>query len=229
MKQNFKIKNFKKFLQAHSKYTLNKVSHTKYHKKKINIIDKLTYLYKIDFKASLYTYKIFAIIEIQVNSVLLRLKIIPYLFIVPYLCFYYLIQVNSKFITNPFFILTLFDFVQVPLVLYKRLNFYVTSAGQYQSLLTNKFLRKYWQNYINFQIPYVWLLNNCLHSSVCASVLIYTYPQISLYMAPFRRFTQLYLYNSPAILTSRSNKKYLHNAYGVLKLKLFEYVSFYLK
>jgi len=57
-------------------------------------------------------------------------------------------------------------------------------------------------------------------------MIIFEYPNLSLYMGPFRRFTKLYFRNHPY---PAAGKDYKHMNYtqSIVKLQLFEYAAFY--
>src|SRR5437868_4308943 len=112
------IKNIHYLHSPHSKYTYKKqYSYThgifgkKYYKIKINITDKLFAFIQLQTKASFFAYRAFIVIEIQLNIVVLKSKLVPYFFIVPYICFNNLIYVNNIPIRNPYFLIKPFDFV----------------------------------------------------------------------------------------------------------------------
>jgi hypothetical protein len=200
------------------------VRYKKIYKIKINIVDKLFAFIKFQTKASFFAYRAFMVIEIQLNIVVLKSKLVPYFALVPYLCFNHLIEVNEQTISNPYFLIKPFDYISVPYDIYMRIQW------QYRTAFMPRLIASFFSTYIikfsKININQVWLLLNYVHLPTCAASLIYDYPSVHLYIAPFRRFTKLYLANTPYI-SDHYNNSQLYNVYGLLNLKLFEYTLFY--
>ncbi len=181
--------------------------------------------YKIQIKLPFYIHKIFIAIEIQLNSLLVRAKLVPYLFTAIQLCFYSLIFVNQKIINNPHYVTSLFDSIQLPLHLYNIFH-YRDYQIQYLPMRLKILLKRYWLYFNRYITNKIWLLSNYLLSPILAEVLIFDYPNIISYLEPFKRFTKLFFYNRPILSTFRS-ERVLTNVYNILQLKFFEYGMFY--
>ena len=65
---------------------------TNWNKTKVTTYDKLFYYYTIKTPMSLYAHKAFILLEMQLNASLVRMKLVPYLFLVNELCFYRIIR-----------------------------------------------------------------------------------------------------------------------------------------
>ena len=102
------------FLKA--RYFVRKQSLKKY---TLNYFDKITRFYQLHQATTLYAYKAFIVLELQVNTLLIRTKIIPFLFLARDLCYYMLVRVNDNIITNPYTVLGLYDTIAIPLYLYR--------------------------------------------------------------------------------------------------------------
>lgn len=92
-------------------------------KRKLNLPDKIFYFMTTSAYLSLEAYKLFSILEMQLSAVLLRAQLIPFFFIVPDLCFYRLVFLNGRVVSDPHSIISLFDVVQLPIFLYQLLNY----------------------------------------------------------------------------------------------------------
>jgi hypothetical protein len=198
-----------------------------YKKVSTTITNSLFIFYQIQIKLPFYIHKIFIVIEIQLNSILLRTKLVPYLFTAIQLCFYSIIFVNKRIINNPHYVISIFDSIQLPLQLY---NIFHHRDYQIQ-YLPAKFkilLKKYWYFFNRYIYNKIWLLTNYLLSPILAEVLIFDYPNIINYIEPFKRFTNFFLYNRPDFITGKPERA-LTNVYNILQLKLFEYGIFYVK
>lgn len=100
-------------------------------KKRISVYERLFFLYSIKLGLPIFVQRAFILLEMQLNSFLLRVKLVPYFFMVKDLCFYRLILVNNVAISDPFFIVSLFDIVQLPLFLYHYIQY---RNSRYRSL-----------------------------------------------------------------------------------------------
>jgi ribosomal protein S4 len=92
-------------------------------KKKISFYEKILSFYLVRLGFSFFTQRSFILLEMQLNSFLARVKIIPYFFMARDICFYRLVLVNQKFISNPYFIISLFDTIQLPFFLYQYMSY----------------------------------------------------------------------------------------------------------
>jgi hypothetical protein len=225
--------NFKKFTNKilHSKYLKYNIFLYKYFKKdnliykyRSNIQDKLFYYYNIKSNLSLFTHKTFILFEMQLSTLLIKTKIIPYLHIASDLCYYRLVFVNTTAISNSHYIVGLYDIIQIPYFLHQQFYY-----KQFQLFLMPKYLRKffkyYWKVLADYSTNKVWIINNYIASSFTAQAILFEYPNINLYQAPFRRFTKLYHEAHP--FNANAKLKYTANTLHIVKLKLFEYAQFY--
>lgn len=91
---------------------------------------------------SLYAHKAFIIIEMQLNASLVRMRLVPYLFLVNELCFYRIIRVNNAMISSPYYILSLYDNVNLPVALHNYM-YYRNYRVQFYPKLLAKFFKQY--------------------------------------------------------------------------------------
>ena len=213
-----------KYLKIHSllnPYLNNNVFN---YKQRVNLQDKLFYYYNIKTSLSLFTRKTFILFEIQLNTILVKFKIIPFLHIAAELCYYRLVFINDNAISNSHHIVGLYDMIHIPYFIYQQFYY-----KQFQILLLPRYLRKffkyYWKAMADYSSNKIWLLNNYITSVLTAQAILFEYPNINLYQAPFRRFTKLYIQGHP--FPAESKIKYTANTYHLVKLKLFEYAQFY--
>src|SRR6266576_1534686 len=110
--QYSKLENYTHYLSV-----ISAARTSRYQKRRVN-----TYTRIIRFMESKelpsFTYKAFLLVELQVNTNLIRAKLIPYLFIARELCVYRLVTVNNKSISNPRSLLALYDCLAIPRELY---------------------------------------------------------------------------------------------------------------
>ena len=172
----------------------------------------------------MYAHKAFVLLEMQLNVSLVRAKLVPYLFLVRDLCFYRLVYLNQQVAKNPYQVLSLYDSMSLPVYLHNYM-YYRQYRIQYYPSNIGKFFKNYWMHFTNYTNNKVWLLANFVASDVTSEAIVFEYPNIALYMGPFRRFTKLYYRNQPYAPTGKY--KHLNHTHSVLKLKLFEYASFY--
>ena len=193
-------------------------------KKKITFYEKIISFYLIRLGFSFFTQRAFILLEMQLNSFLARVKIIPYFFMARDLCFYRLVLVNQKFISNPYFIISLFDTVQLPFFIYNYISY---RNNRYTNL--PKFFKKYffffWRHFTNYNFNQLWLINNYFNSPITGQVIPFEYPNILIYMSPFVRFTKIYFRNHSYSDVKR--KSYFGYTNSVFKLKIFSYAQFY--
>lgn len=198
---------------------------TKWNKTQITTYDKLFYYYTVKTPMSLYAHKCFILLEMQLNASLVRMKLVPYLFQVEDLCFYRIVHLNGISVNSPYHILSLYDTVSIPVSLYNYMYYRNYRVQHYPRLLA-KFFKQYWMQFTNYNQNKIWLLSNFLISNITAEAIIFDYPNIISYMAPFRRFTNLYYRNQPYTDTTQGGIE-LAYTHTIIKLKLFTYASFY--
>ena len=109
---------------------------------KYNISDRLSILYTAMFKIPTHTYKIFSMLELQLCSLAVRGRLVPYTFMVYELCFYRIFFVNQKTISDSFYVLGLYDTLQIPVFLY-RYFFYKHLGFQFLPEVLMQFFKKY--------------------------------------------------------------------------------------
>jgi hypothetical protein len=167
-----------------------------YYKKQVNFFEKVSKFFLLKIKNSFFCHKMFILLELQLNSLLMRSKLVPYFFLISELCFYRLIYVNGSLIKTPYFITSLFDSIKIPLFFYKQLTFY-----NFPSLFSSKILKKYYyfffKNFYNKQSRKLWFLSNYIYSPISGEILLFDYPNILLFLSPFRRFSKIYFRNQP--------------------------------
>ena len=190
----------------------------------LSVYDKVFYYYTLQTPLTLYAHKAFILLEMQLNATLVRAKLTPYLFMVRDLCFYRLVQVNNLVVKNPHQVVSLYDSVSVPVYLHNYM-YYRQYRIQYYPQQIGFFFKKYWAHFTNYTNNKVWLLSNFITSDITAEAIIFDYPNITLYMGPFQRFTKLYYKNHPYAPTGKY--QHLNHTHTILKLKLFEYAAFY--
>lgn len=171
-----------------------------------------------------YTHKVFLLLEMQLNAVLTRTKLIPYFYMASDLCFYSLVSVNHVKTNDPYYVISLYDSLQIPTFLYHYM-YYRQYRTQVYPRAVRKFFKHYWVHFVNYTHNKIWLLSNYLVSSFLAEVVVFDYPNLLMYMSPFRRFTKLYYRSHP--YTNRDTIQSSAYTNSILKLKLFTYASFY--
>lgn len=193
-------------------------------KQPLSVYDKVFYYYTLQTPLTMYAHKAFILLEMQLNATLVRAKLVPYLFMVRDLCFYRLVQINNSIVKNPHQVVSLYDSVSLPVYLHNYM-YYRQYRIQYYPQNIGLFFKKYWAHFTNYTNNKVWLLSNFITSDVTAEAVVFEYPNITLYMGPFKRFTKLYYKNHPYAPTGK--QRHLNYTHTVLKLKLFEYAAFY--
>lgn len=196
-----------------------------WNKTKVTTYDKLFYYYTVKTPTSLYAHKAFILLEMQLNASLVRMKLIPYLFLVNELCFYRIIRLNGAVVSSPFHVLSLYDNVSIPVALYNYMYYRNYRVQHYPRQLAN-FFKRYWMQFTNYNQNKVWLLTNFLVSHVTAEAIIFDYPNIISYMSPFKRFTNLYYRNQQYADLSDPDSRVAYT-HTIVKLKLFTYAAFY--
>ena len=109
---------------------------------RINAVDRLFSVFSLAKRVPMYTYKIFSTLEMQVNSLALRSRLIPFSFMASELCFYRLFYVNQKIITDPFYVLGVYDTIQIPFFLF-RYFFYKNFGLQHLPQILLGFFKEY--------------------------------------------------------------------------------------
>lgn len=141
----------------------------------------------------------FLLLEMQVLMVTLRMQLIPNLALVKKLCFYGLVFVENKPIWNPFWLVSINDCVQVPILLHLKFNCFALIPS-----------------------TKVWLLSMYLVNFKTASGIYYDYPQFYVFFRPFKRF--LKVYNS-TVLWNKSYYSYWLKNYSIFKLSRVKYLT----
>lgn len=91
---------------------------------------------------SLYAHKCFILLEMQLNASLVRMKLVPYLFLVNELCFYRIVRLNGVSVSSPYHILSLYDNVSIPVSLYNYMYYRNYRLQHYPRQLA-KFFKRY--------------------------------------------------------------------------------------
>jgi hypothetical protein len=89
--------------------------------------------------------------ELQLNSVLLRSQLVPFFFLVSDLCFYRLVFVNQKIVSDPHLILSLYDSVQLPLFLHQVMRYRQNRFYFYPRFL-QKFFKLFWGQFADYNL-----------------------------------------------------------------------------
>lgn len=89
-----------------------------------------------------YTHKVFLLLEMQLNSILTRTKIIPYFYMAADLCFYSLVVVNQQVIQDPYHVISLYDSLKIPVFLYHYMYY-----RQYRMQRYPKIVQKFFKHY----------------------------------------------------------------------------------
>jgi hypothetical protein len=90
---------------------------------------------------SLYAHKAFVMLEMQLNASLVRMKLLPYLFLANELCFYRIIRLNGIAVSSPYHVLSLYDNVSIPVTLYNYMYYRNYRVQHYPRQLANFFKR----------------------------------------------------------------------------------------
>lgn len=182
----------------------------------------------------------------QVNSLLVRAKLVPILAIVPALCFYRLIFTKQKVIRRADYVVSVNETLFIPLFLYGAFSASLVQISffpAYLSMLVTGFVKITEVNVFSK----VWILSNFYILPELAAVTVFAYPNIVYYEKPFKKFTKIFFKQNPTIaiktykIAKRSpDKKILYRkpvfrhrplfhyaTYTLVKLRLFDYVSFY--
>ena len=104
--------------------------------------DKVFYYYLLQMPLNMYAHKTFLLLEMQLNIMLVRSKLAPYLFMVRDLCFYRLVQLNQVVAKDPYQILSLYDSLMIPTYLHNYMH-YRHYRIQYYPTNINHFFKKY--------------------------------------------------------------------------------------
>lgn len=96
-----------------------------------------------------YTHKVFMLLEMQLNSLLTRTKLIPYFYMAADLCFYSLVLVNKVQINDPYHVVSLYDGIQIPVFLYHYMFYRQYRVHVYPKRVRN-FFKHYWRQFVNY-------------------------------------------------------------------------------
>lgn len=88
---------------------------------------------------SLYAHKAFILLEMQLNASLVRMKLVPYLFLSHELCFYRIVRLNNEIINSPYHILSVYDTVSIPVALHNYMYYRQYRVQHYPRQLANFF------------------------------------------------------------------------------------------
>lgn len=111
-------------------------------KQPLTVYDKVFYYYTLQTPLTMYAHKAFVLLEMQLNSTLVRTKLVPYLFLVRDLCFYRLVQINTQIARNPHQVVSLYDSVSIPVHLHNYM-YYRQYRTQYYPQQIGRFFKHY--------------------------------------------------------------------------------------
>ena len=214
-----------KLLQSELKDVITKSLTTPNVKKAASTFDKVMKYYEVKIPRTLYAHKAFVALEMQLSTLRVKAKLVPYQHMAESLCFYELVRINGQPAKNLHHVLNLYDTVSIPATLHNYIHLRDNRFLNYPHYV-RQFFKEYWNHLSNFATGKVWMLNNFIKSDVTSEVVVFDYPNPLLYMAPFARFTKMYYENST--LPSKGPKsEWLNYTQTVFKLKLFEFASYY--
>jgi ribosomal protein S4 len=121
---------------------LSKIKTQQFLKTKLTTYDKVFYYYTVNMPMPIYAHKAFMLLEMQLNASLVRMKLVPYIFLVSDLCFYRLININNKIVNSPFHVLSLYDLVSIPVPLYNYMYYRQYRIQKYPQQLA-QFFKQY--------------------------------------------------------------------------------------
>ena len=101
------------------------------------------FYFNVKIPLSHYTHKAFILLEMQINTILQRTRLVPYYFIAGDLCFYRIVIINNEIIKSPYTIVSLYDVITIPLGLYTKFYTRQFRLQKYPVKLTS-FLQNYW-------------------------------------------------------------------------------------
>ena len=194
-------------------------------KKVATTFDKLLSYYEVQVPRNLYAHKAFVALEMQLNSMLVKTRLVPYQHMTEDLCFYDLVKINGQSVRNTHHVLGLYDVLSVPAQFHNYIYSRDSRVINYPHYV-RQFFKEYWAHTANFNSNKVWLLSNFVKSDVTAEAIVFDYPNALLYMAPFTRFTKMY-YESTGMPGKGTKHEWLNYTHTVFKLKLFEFASYY--
>jgi len=195
-------------------------------KSSIRSYDNLLKYYKKTYQTSLFVLKIFGLLELQANIVIMRAKLVPYHFMIDELCFYRLVMVNGQFITTGCYVTKVGDRVSVDYSFYQR--FYIKHY-QYINVpsIFKHFFKYYWKHFVDYSFNKVWILTSYVVSELTAEIIVHDFPHPALFVAPFRRFTNLYYRAASYNLNMVTIQTTHQNLFRYIQTSLFEPSHFY--
>jgi hypothetical protein len=194
-------------------------------KKSATSFDKLINYYDVQVPRTRYAHKAFIALEMQLNSMLIKTRLAPYQYMVEDLCFYELVRINGQPARNVHHVLGLYDLLAVSVQFHNYINVRNNRIVNYPHYV-RQFFKEYWAHTANANTSKVWLLSNFVKSDVTSEAVVFDYPNILLYMAPFARFTKMY-YENTNLPAKGTKHEWLNYTHTVFKLKLFEFASYY--
>ena len=194
-------------------------------KKSATSFDKLINYYEVQVPRTRYAHKAFIALEMQLNSMLIKTRLAPYQHMVEDLCFYELVRINGQSARSVHHVLSLYDSLSVSVQFHNYVNVRNNRIVNYPHYV-RQFFKEYWAHTANVNTSKVWLLSNFVKSDVTSEAVIFDYPNILLYMAPFARFTKMY-YENTNLPAKGTKHEWLNYTHTVFKLKLFEFASYY--
>jgi hypothetical protein len=216
--------NAKKYQSVLKKVTTQALE-VHYVKKSATSFDKLINYYEVQVPRTRYAHKAFIALEMQLNSMLIKTRLAPYQHMVEDLCFYELVRINDQPARNVHHVLGLYDSLSVSVQFHNYSNVRNNRIVNYPHYV-RQFFKEYWAHTANANTSKVWLLSNFVKSDVTSEAVIFDYPNILLYTAPFARFTKMY-YENINLPAKGTKHEWLNYTHTVFKLKLFEFASYY--
>ena len=119
------------------------------HKVSLKLYDKVFFYYTLQTPLTMYAHKAFVLLEMQLNTSLVRAKLVPYLFMVRDLCFYRLVHLNQLVAKNPHQVVSLYDSLSLPVYLHNYM-YYRQYRIQYYPVNVGKFFKNYWAHFSNY-------------------------------------------------------------------------------
>jgi len=150
-------------------------------------------------------YKLLIILELQLNVLLLRGKLVLTILIINHLIFYNCVTVNLRLVSNPFFVTKMLDIILVPQYLYNLIKLFFFKFQRTEIFIFKK----------------SWPLIFFLTSSVIGCLIVVEYPTFILDNSKIQNKWQY------SFLISSKRKKAsipLSFQVGILKIKLLEYL-----
>ena len=196
-------------------------------KQRQNTIDKLGRVLKVQANFTPAAFRLLALLELQIQSLLVRAKFVPDRSLACALCIQRLIYINKlQVVHSPFQILALWDLVQVPTIILDRIKYKIGRWIGIRSSIIRKLLYKYWRYFTTYNLGKLWVFSSILSSWKTGEILVFMYPNLLAYFGPFRRYTGLHREERIywTFTAAGRNRTELHS---LLHLRTISYLIFY--